>query len=89
MYAAAGGSDDYALGVAEIPISITMELPSGVGSGFVDFINKLLRFLLGNTKLFVDVNGFDPSPSEIQSIVEESWIGITAMALEVDRKFKN
>lgn len=33
LYAAAGGSDDYALGVANIPISLTMELPSG-GSGF-------------------------------------------------------
>ena len=31
LYAAAGGSDDYALGVKGIPISITMELP---GSGF-------------------------------------------------------
>ncbi|XP_055841092.1 carboxypeptidase B-like [Episyrphus balteatus] len=33
LYAAAGGSDDWALGVAGIPISITMELPAG-GSGF-------------------------------------------------------
>lgn len=33
MYAAAGGSDDYALAVARIPISITMELPGG-GTGF-------------------------------------------------------
>ncbi|XP_055381984.1 carboxypeptidase B [Condylostylus longicornis] len=33
LYAAAGGSDDYALGVAKIPIAVTMELPSG-GSGF-------------------------------------------------------
>lgn len=89
MYAAAGGSDDYAHGVEKIPISITMELPSGGGSGYIEFIYKILRFLLGNTKLFVDVNGFDPSPSKIQSIVEESWIGIKAMALVVDKKFKN
>lgn len=33
MYAAAGGSDDYAYAVAKIPISITMELPAG-GTGF-------------------------------------------------------
>ncbi|XP_055914796.1 carboxypeptidase B [Eupeodes corollae] len=33
LYAAAGGSDDWAFGVAGIPISITMELPAG-GSGF-------------------------------------------------------
>ncbi|KAJ6634660.1 Carboxypeptidase B [Pseudolycoriella hygida] len=68
LYAAAGGSDDYALGVEEIPISITMELPSGSGS---------------------DLNGFDPSPNKIQSIVEESWIGIKAMASSVDEKFRN
>lgn len=29
LYPAAGGSDDYALGVAGIPIAITMELPPG------------------------------------------------------------
>ncbi|XP_067613427.1 carboxypeptidase B1-like [Eurosta solidaginis] len=33
LYAAAGGSDDYALAKANIPISITMELPAG-GNGF-------------------------------------------------------
>jgi len=33
LYAAAGGSDDYALAVGQIPISITLELPSG-GNGF-------------------------------------------------------
>ncbi|XP_075162515.1 carboxypeptidase B1 [Haematobia irritans] len=33
LYAAAGGSDDYAFAKANIPISITMELPAG-GSGF-------------------------------------------------------
>ncbi|XP_055841090.1 carboxypeptidase B-like [Episyrphus balteatus] len=33
LYEASGGSDDWALGVAGIPISITMELPAG-GSGF-------------------------------------------------------
>lgn len=34
LYAAAGGSDDYALGVKKIPVSITMELPSGGSTGF-------------------------------------------------------
>lgn len=34
MYAAAGGSDDYALGELGIPFSITMELPRGGTSGF-------------------------------------------------------
>lgn len=34
LYAAAGGSDDYAHGVVGIPISITMELPSGGRTGF-------------------------------------------------------
>lgn len=33
LYAAAGGSDDYALAKANIPIAICMELPAG-GSGF-------------------------------------------------------
>lgn len=33
LYAAAGGSDDYAFAVANIPVAITMELPAG-GSGF-------------------------------------------------------
>lgn len=33
LYAAAGGSDDYAFAKANIPISITMELPAG-GTGF-------------------------------------------------------
>lgn len=89
MYAAAGGSDDYAHGVEKIPISITMELPSGERTGFVNFLIKSIRSLLGNAKLFVGFNGFDPSPSKIQGIVEESWIGIKAMALVVDEKFKN
>ncbi|XP_037034515.1 carboxypeptidase B-like isoform X2 [Bradysia coprophila] len=66
LYAAAGGSDDYALGVAHIPISITMELPSGGRIG---------------------INGFAPSPKQIEGIVKESWIGIKAMALVVDQKF--
>lgn len=35
LYAAAGGSDDYALGVEKIPISITMELPGGGREGFL------------------------------------------------------
>lgn len=33
LYPAAGGSDDWALGTAGIPYSITVELPKG-GSGF-------------------------------------------------------
>lgn len=33
LYAAAGGSDDYALGELGIPYSVTMELPRG-GTGF-------------------------------------------------------
>lgn len=88
LYAAAGGSDDYAHGVEGIPISVTMELPSGGGQGFLKFIFKLLSFLLGNPKLFIGVSGFDPPPNKIQNIVEESWIGIKAMALAVDNKFR-
>ncbi|KAG4072020.1 hypothetical protein HA402_010957 [Bradysia odoriphaga] len=88
LYAAAGGSDDYALGVAQIPISITMELPSGGRIGFIEFIiHQIMRFWLGNTKLFVGINGFAPSPKQIEGIVKESWIGIKAMALVVDQKF--
>lgn len=34
LYAAAGGSDDYALGAMKIPFSITMELPRGGVAGF-------------------------------------------------------
>uniref|UniRef100_A0A182WLP9 Peptidase M14 domain-containing protein n=1 Tax=Anopheles minimus TaxID=112268 RepID=A0A182WLP9_9DIPT len=34
LYAAAGGSDDYAFAVADVPISITMELPGGGSAGF-------------------------------------------------------
>ncbi|KAL9699909.1 hypothetical protein quinque_003350 [Culex quinquefasciatus] len=34
LYAAAGGSDDWAFAEAEVPISITMELPGGGNSGF-------------------------------------------------------
>ncbi|ETN61645.1 zinc carboxypeptidase [Anopheles darlingi] len=34
LYAAAGGSDDYAFAVADVPIAITMELPGGGNSGF-------------------------------------------------------
>jgi hypothetical protein len=64
LYAAAGGSDDYALGVSGIPIAITMELQAG-GS-----------------------NGFDPPSTSIKRNVEESWIGIKAMALRVDAKYK-
>lgn len=63
LYAAAGGSDDYALGVKSIPVSITMELPGG-GS-----------------------QGFDPPASRIKAIVQETWIGIKAMALKVNQKY--
>ncbi|XP_034255172.1 carboxypeptidase B-like [Thrips palmi] len=34
LYAAAGGSDDWAKGVAGIPLSYTIELPGGNGHGF-------------------------------------------------------
>lgn len=34
LYAAAGGSDDYAFAVADVPIAITMELPGGGSAGF-------------------------------------------------------
>ncbi|XP_035910107.1 carboxypeptidase B-like [Anopheles stephensi] len=34
LYAAAGGSDDYAFAVAGVPISMTMELPGGGSAGF-------------------------------------------------------
>ncbi|XP_041768532.1 carboxypeptidase B-like [Anopheles merus] len=34
LYAAAGGSDDYAYAVADVPISMTMELPGGGSQGF-------------------------------------------------------
>lgn len=88
LYAAAGGSDDYALGVVNIPISITMELPSGGATGFVEFIFKIMRFMSGNGKLFVDMSGFDPPPNKIEGIVQESWIGIKAMALLVGEKFE-
>ncbi|XP_050335204.1 carboxypeptidase B isoform X2 [Bactrocera neohumeralis] len=40
LYAAAGGSDDYALGKAQIPISITMELPSA-GQQFDPPLSKI------------------------------------------------
>ncbi|XP_001654133.2 carboxypeptidase B [Aedes aegypti] len=63
LYAAAGGSDDWAFAVAEVPISITMELPGG-GNG-----------------------GFNPPPSSIEKIVNESWVGIKAMALKVAQMF--
>ncbi|XP_034483899.1 carboxypeptidase B [Drosophila innubila] len=44
LYAAAGGSDDYAFGVAKFPISITMELPAG-GSGFNPTTEQILPFV--------------------------------------------
>ncbi|XP_053684599.1 carboxypeptidase B-like [Sabethes cyaneus] len=34
LYAAAGGSDDWAFAEAQVPISITMELPGGGNGGF-------------------------------------------------------
>lgn len=34
LYAASGSSEDYAYGVAGIPIALTMELPSGGAIGF-------------------------------------------------------
>ncbi|XP_053953346.1 carboxypeptidase B [Anastrepha ludens] len=44
LYAAAGGSDDYAFAVAKIPISITMELPSA-GNGFDPAPAKILELV--------------------------------------------
>ncbi|XP_034109441.1 carboxypeptidase B isoform X1 [Drosophila albomicans] len=44
LYAAAGGSDDYAFGVAGFPISITMELPAG-GTGFNPTTAQILPFV--------------------------------------------
>lgn len=43
LYAAAGGSDDYALGIKKIPVSITMELPSGGTTGFNPPASQILR----------------------------------------------
>ncbi|KAH8256041.1 hypothetical protein KR026_005517 [Drosophila bipectinata] len=62
LYAAAGGSDDYAFAVANFPISITMELPAGG-------------------------TGFNPSTSQINSMVSETWVGIKAMAQKVVEKY--
>jgi len=62
LYAAAGGSDDYAFGVANFPVSITMELPAGG-------------------------TGFNPSTNQIQSFVEETWVGIKAMGQKVVEKY--
>ncbi|XP_017122344.1 carboxypeptidase B [Drosophila elegans] len=62
LYAAAGGSDDYAFGVAKFPVSITMELPAGG-------------------------TGFNPSTSQIKSFVDETWVGIKAMAQKVTEKY--
>ncbi|KAH8257211.1 hypothetical protein KR038_005831 [Drosophila bunnanda] len=44
LYAAAGGSDDYAFGVAKFPVSITMELPAG-GTGFNPNTNQIQSFV--------------------------------------------
>lgn len=44
LYAAAGGSDDYAFGVAKFPVSITMELPAG-GTGFNPTTAQILPFV--------------------------------------------
>ncbi|KAH8380301.1 hypothetical protein KR009_009830 [Drosophila setifemur] len=62
LYAAAGGSDDYAFGVAGFPVAITMELPAGG-------------------------TGFNPTTSQIESMVSETWLGIKAMAQEVIKKY--
>lgn len=62
LYAAAGGSDDYAHGVHRIPVALTMELPGG-------------RF------------GFDVPAAQIAASVEESWVGIRAMARKVIEKY--
>jgi len=63
-----------------------MELPSGGIPGGTKN-SKFLHFD-DDKKFFVGVSAFDPLPSNIQNIVEESWIGIKAMALEVDKKFR-
>lgn len=39
--------------------------------------------------MYTGVRGFHPQPSKIVSIAEESWIGIKAMAMLVDQKFKS
>lgn len=44
LYAAAGGSDDFALGVIGVPISVTMELPGGRW-GFAPPASKLLSIV--------------------------------------------
>ncbi|EDV97048.1 carboxypeptidase B [Drosophila grimshawi] len=44
LYAAAGGSDDYAFATAKFPISITMELPAG-GTGFNPSTAQILPFV--------------------------------------------
>ncbi|EDW17770.1 carboxypeptidase B [Drosophila mojavensis] len=44
LYAAAGGSDDYAFGVAKFPVSVTMELPAG-GTGFNPSTEQILPFV--------------------------------------------
>ncbi|KAH8270583.1 hypothetical protein KR018_012049 [Drosophila ironensis] len=62
LYAAAGGSDDYAFAKANFPISITMELPAGG-------------------------TGFNPTTSQIEGMVTETWVGIRAMAQKVVDKY--
>ena len=42
FYAAAGGVDDWAYGVAGIPICITMELPGAGSTGFDPFPQQIL-----------------------------------------------
>lgn len=44
LYAAAGGSDDYAFARANIPIAITMELPAG-GTGFDPIPQQIKPFV--------------------------------------------
>lgn len=41
LYAASGASDDYALGIANIPVVLCMELPSG-GNGFDPPADRIL-----------------------------------------------
>lgn len=46
LYFASGGSADYALGVEQIPISITMELPSGGEEGFSNIMNSFILLII-------------------------------------------
>lgn len=48
MYAAAGGSDDYAFGVKNIPIALTMELSAGGELGFDPPANQMRKSVAEN-----------------------------------------